>query len=66
MKKTEPNNKQGLWRLSAAANVAGLPVASFRDACLNGRIPVELIVLSERAIYVRATQLSNWLNGVTK
>lgn len=66
MKKTEPDDKPGLWRLSVAARMAGMPVASFRDACLNGRIPVELIVVSERASFVRVSQFKNWLNGGTQ
>lgn len=58
---SNPRNTAGLWRLAAAAKRAGLSPELFTKACERGEIPVSLVRLGERLVFVRAAELEAWL-----
>lgn len=58
---SSPRNTVGLWRLAAAAKRAGLSPELFTKACERGEIPVNLVRLGERLVFVRAAELEAWL-----
>jgi hypothetical protein len=52
----------GLWRLAAAARMAGLAPDTFAKAARLGQIPVEIVEIGPRAFrFVKADQLTQWL-----
>lgn len=53
----------GLWRLGAAARLAGVPPESLARACRDKRIPVELVELGPRSRFVRVEQFQSWLSA---
>ena len=59
-----PLDTTGLWRVTAAANMAGLSVPQLRALAARGAIPVQIIE-GDRVSYVRARELVAWLNSRT-
>lgn len=53
----------GLWRLSAAARMAGIAPDTLARACHEKRIPVELLELGPRSRFVRSEQFQAWLSA---
>lgn len=53
----------GLFRLQAAAAMAGMSSPTFEAAVKTGVIPVEIIRTTPRMAYVRATELNAFLKG---
>lgn len=56
----------GLYRIGAAAHLAGLRPEAFARACAAGDIPLEIVVVGPRLRYVRAEQFQTWLKGNPK
>lgn len=54
----------GLWRLAAAARMAGMSPDSLAALCERGEVPVTLERLGPRGLrYVRCAELNAWLQG---
>lgn len=51
----------GLWRLAAAAKMAGLSPDTLARSCESGEIPVTLVRLGPRLRFVRAAELTAYL-----
>lgn len=56
-------DQPGLYRLSAAAAMAGLTPSALEAASKAGTIPIEIIRLSPRLAFVRASELNDFLKG---
>ncbi len=56
-------DQPGLVRIGFAASCANMRPGVFEDACERGVIPIEVIRVSERLAYVRATELNDFLKG---
>ncbi len=53
----------GLWRLAAAASIAGLSPDLLARSCESGEIPVTLVQLGPRLRFVKATEFAAWLKS---
>lgn len=57
-----PNpSSPGLWKLSVAAQHAGLTPRQLASACTSGHIPVRLVTLGEKSRFVVIEDLNRWL-----
>lgn len=56
-------DRPGFWRLSYAAQKAGITPESFEAASKAGTIPVRVERVSPRLALVRIEELNNWLKG---
>lgn len=54
----------GLWKLGAAAQMAGMSAAQFEAASARGDIPVQILKIGQGGYrYVRAAELQAFLQG---
>jgi hypothetical protein len=59
-------DRPGLYRIGAAASIAGLSQEAFAKACAAGSIPLQIVSIGPRLRYVRAEEFTRWLKGKTQ